>query len=156
MPAEPDGSNTNRTLTNGASWKAGAYVENSAISPDNRYVAYVWHTINPGSNEVRLVPADGRAAPRTLHHIEGGGYVDPLEWTPDGKHLLVVSSRGDRASYQIGMLSVQDGTVRGIKSLGWVYPVPKLSPDGRYIGRSPTLRSFWKSNHRKASGASST
>lgn len=124
--------NMNRMLTSGA-WKAGAYVENSVISPDNRYVAYLWHTITPRSNEVRLVRADGSAAPRTLHRIEGGGYVDPVGWAPDGKHLLVVSSRGDQASYQIGMLSVQDGTVRGIKSLGWVYPVPKLSPDGRYI-----------------------
>src|SRR5439155_15357505 len=109
-----------------------AIAEMSAISPDNRQVAYLWNMQGKG-NELRVVRVDGSATPRTLHRSTGDAYVEPYGWTPDGKRLLVVSSPGDRTSYQIGMVSVQEGTIRGIKSLGWTYPHPRLSPDGRYI-----------------------
>ena len=109
-----------------------ASAEMSVISPDNRQVAYLWN-IRGKMNELRVVPIDGSSAPRTLHRSEADAYIDPNAWTPDAKRLLVVSSPGDRTSYQIAMVSTEDGTVRGIKSLPWVYPNPKLSPDGRYI-----------------------
>lgn len=109
-----------------------ASAEMSVVSPDNRQVAYLWNIWGKG-NELRVVRVDGSAPPRTVHRSAGNAYVEPYAWTPDGKRLLVVSNPGDRTSYQIGMVSVQEGTVRGIKSLAWVYPHPRLSPDGRYV-----------------------
>jgi Tol biopolymer transport system component len=125
---------TNRILTTDGRMvnPNAASAEMSVISPDSRQIAYLWNMRGKGS-ELRVVRVDGKAPPRTLHRSAGDAYLDPNAWTPDGKRLLVVSSQGDRTSYQIAMVSVQDGTIRGIKSLPWVYPNPKLSPDGRYI-----------------------
>jgi Tol biopolymer transport system component len=56
----------------------------------------------------------------------------PCGWTPDGKQLLVVHSLPDRTS-RIAMATVDGGSVRVIKSVGWQGVNARLSPDGRFI-----------------------
>src|SRR5437870_1494831 len=72
-----------------------------------------------------VLPASCRAAgsTTTCSHMVG---------TPGGKHLLVVHTLPDRTS-QIAMISVQDGSIRVLKSFGWQRIHASISPDGRYI-----------------------
>ena len=54
-------------------------------------------------------------------------------WMPDGKQLLVLREQPGQ-TWQIGSVTIQDGSFRGIKSLEWRRPnVLSPSPDGRFI-----------------------
>jgi hypothetical protein len=54
-------------------------------------------------------------------------------WMPDGKQLLVLREHPGQ-TWQIGSVTIQDGSFRGIKSLEWRRPnVLSPSPDGRFI-----------------------
>ena len=68
-----------------------------------------------------------------LYQNEEVTWVHPSAWTPDGKHILALFRRKDETN-QLVLVSVADGSVRVLKSLGWNYPRHMgLSPDGRYI-----------------------
>ena len=125
---------TNRLLTNSGGWEAsGDYAERSVVSPDGRQVAYSWFIEKEHRDELRVIPISGGAS-RTLYR--GGDNrstrMQPRGWTPDGKQLLVLHTLPDRTN-QIAMISVQDGSVRALKSFGWQYPWLSISPDGRYV-----------------------
>ncbi len=124
-----------RRLTNTGDWYD--YAGRSVISPDSTQIAYTWEINNDGPwrSEVRLVPLESTeiASPKTIYRAGKGEYVSPFGWTPDGKELLIVRSLEDRTR-QIAMLSIADGSVRVIRSLGSDdQPNPSLSPDGRFI-----------------------
>jgi Tol biopolymer transport system component len=107
------------------------WAANKVISPDSRQVAYLWFT-GARMPEVRVVPVDG-SEPRTISKsLSPSDYIGPCGWTPDGKQLLAVQSLPDHSS-RIVMLSVQDGSVRPLKSLKWEPLRTSLSPDGRYV-----------------------
>ena len=105
----------------------------SAISPDGQQVAYGWVVREKSRRgELRLVGLDTRE-PRVLYQNEEVTWVHPNAWTPDGKQILALFRRKDR-TLQIVLVSVADGSVRVLKSLGWNYPFNvDLSPDGRHI-----------------------
>ena len=107
----------------------------SVISPDGQQVAYGWDIReNPRRGELRLIGLDTRG-PRVLYQNENEEvyWVHPHAWTPDGKHILAVFSRQDKTN-QLVLVSVADGSVRVLNSLGWNYPFNvDLSPDGRHI-----------------------
>ena len=57
----------------------------------------------------------------------------PYDWSPDGKWIAVGISRKDDTG-QIGLIGVQDGSLRVLKSLDWKEPTKIFfSPDGKYI-----------------------
>ena len=110
----------------GSSGRAGY----SALSPDGQQVAYGWE--EKGRGELRLIGLDTRG-PHVLYQNEEVTWVHPSAWTPDGKHILALFRRKDETN-QLVLVSVADGSVRVLKSLGWNYPRHMgLSPDGRYI-----------------------
>ncbi|MBI1874166.1 MAG: PD40 domain-containing protein [Acidobacteria bacterium] len=111
-----------------------AVFSSSVFSPDGRQLAYEWGTSKDLKFDLRILPFTGgeAAQPRIVHRNEETARIRPYAWTPDGKQLLVLRSLKD-ATNQIAMVSVQDGSVRVLKSLAWQYARLSLSPDGRYL-----------------------
>ncbi len=117
-------------LTRKGSWKdSNSYAEFSVISPDGSRVAYAWS--NPGY-ELRIVGTDASES-TLLYRNDEIPYLVPKGWTPDGKQVLAVFFRKDGTT-QIALISVDDQSVRVVKTLDWDDRVEAcLSPDGRYI-----------------------
>lgn len=126
---------TTRNLTNSGGWVAsGDYVEDSVISPDGREVAYLWFIDKESKYELRVISiaSGGSAAARTVLRTELSDYVAPVAWTPDGRQLVV--SRSQNRAWQIGTVSLENGSFRSLKSLEWRNPGGfSLSPDGRFL-----------------------
>jgi Tol biopolymer transport system component len=116
-----------RYLTKHQSVWESAY--SSVPSPDGKEVAFSWD--QDGIWQLRVVGLDG-AEPRVLYsQAEVSAY--PTDWSPDGKSILTVLSRKNRAS-QIALISGQDASVRALKNFDGREPGrPRFSPDGRYI-----------------------
>lgn len=111
--------------------KDSQYAEFTAISPDNRFVAYAWYALD-GKWELRVVDVEGRR-PRVLIRSSTLDYPVPVEWSRDGKSILTMLMQTDR-SVQIALVAVEDGTVRVVKEMGTVAPMhTSLSPDGDFI-----------------------
>lgn len=139
-----------RRLTNsGKDWWLD---KGPAISPDGRLVCYTvlaseeplkWET----PWEIRCIPFDGSQAPRTLHRSQDASFPESLQWFADGKRLLVVAVRSDKA-IQLLDVNASDGSVRPIRTMPpgpategvgagggrrFVKSTFALSPDGRYL-----------------------
>jgi Tol biopolymer transport system component len=127
--------NTTRNLTNTGGWVAsGDYVEESVVSPDSRQVAYTWFVEKDRRYEVRVMSIETgvSSTPRTVLRPDAADdYTGVDGWTPDSRQLIV---RRQRASdWEIGVVSVDNGTYRALKPLGWRGTSLRVSPDGRYI-----------------------
>ena len=105
------------------------------ISPDGRLVAYDWYIHKENAVELRIASLAGAepVRPKTIFRAEvtAGAYMSA--WMPDGKQLLVLRQHPGR-TWQIGSVTIEDGSFQGIKSLEWRRPnVLSPSPDGRFI-----------------------
>jgi Tol biopolymer transport system component len=125
---------TSRPLTNNTKPGEFGFGQWSAISRDGSKLAYEWNG-RDRIDELRVagLGASGTSSPRTIKRFHEGEFIRPFDWSPDGKSLAVLVERTDRSS-QIGTLSVQDGTLRLLKSINW-RGVGKMvfSPDGRFV-----------------------
>ena len=126
--------NTTRNLTNTGGWIAsGDFVDESSISLDSRRIAYTWFVEQDSRFELRVMSiASGTpGAPQTvLRPDTAADYVGVDAWTPDGKLIV---RRQQNKLWQIGIVSIEDGSYRSIKSLEWRNPSLSVSPDGRFI-----------------------
>ncbi|MDA2925112.1 hypothetical protein MYX65_10785 [Acidobacteria bacterium AH-259-L09] len=102
----------------------------STFSPDGKQIAYGWRN-KEGFDELRIMGIDG-SGERLLYRNSEILLISPWGWSPDGKDILVGISLRDN-SWRIGWVSVEDGSLRVLKSLGWSQPQVRLSPDGQYI-----------------------
>ena len=102
------------------------------ISRDGKWIVYgVWDEND--SFELCVVNATGDPAPRQLYRSNEVPFIEPHDWSPDGTQLAVSFSRRDRVS-QFGLLSVSNGALRVLKTVGWDTPSElKFSPDGKYL-----------------------
>jgi len=117
-----------RPLTKHQGVRQSAY--GSMPSPDGKQVAYTWD--QDGPNELRVVGLEG-TEPRVLYSNAGMSWVQPTDWSPDGKSILTVLDRKDGTS-QMALVSVRDGSVRVLKTFDErALGRPRFSPDGRYI-----------------------
>jgi Tol biopolymer transport system component len=126
-----------RQLTKRQSIDDSAY--HSMPSPDGKQVAYTWY--HNGPYELRVVGLDG-TEPRVLYSQAGMRWVQPTDWSPDGKSILTVLDLKD-TSTQLVLVSVADGSMRVLKSfearspqVSWEARAPqrpRFSPDGRYV-----------------------
>jgi Tol biopolymer transport system component len=110
------------------------YADHSRVSPDGRRVAFGW--FNSERYEVRVVDIEPAGAqPRTIFHNPDVEYIQPFDWSPDGRSLVVQLRRGDNSG-QIGLLRVADGVLTPLKSFDWRAATSHaaFSPDGRHIG----------------------
>ncbi len=130
----------NRALTDEGTWdEPNQYAEASVWSSDSRQVAYMWE--NEGTWELHTVGLDGSDR-RTVYvqRREDLIFTDLLAWSPDGKHLLVQLKKKDR-THQLALVSIADGELRVLKTLGRHHPgLTSFSPDGRTVlyDRPPT------------------
>ena len=124
-----------RRLTNKGSWRDSPdYAYRSTFSPDGRLLAYGW-CCSGNRWELRLISVDGGpegAKPRVIYSNEDVPYLQPTDWSSDGKHILTTVHRKDRTN-QLVLISAADGSVRVLKTLDWRWPSGRFSPDGRYI-----------------------
>ncbi len=104
---------------------------NSVPSPDGRRVAYAWYNADDFV-DLRVVRVDGSDL-RVLHASRELADIYPSDWSPDGRSVLAVLSRRDKAS-QIALVSAIDGTLRVLKSFDKLSAGrPRFSPDGRFV-----------------------
>jgi Tol biopolymer transport system component len=125
---------TDRRITNKGSWESNPNeeAELSIWSPDSKQIAYQWSA--SGGYELRVIGLDN-PTPRMLHRCKSvQEYMEPFDWSPDGKYILGVINKED-ANQQMVLLSVADGTVRTLKELpqGTGLARAAISPDGHYI-----------------------
>ncbi len=111
---------------------AGDYerVWSPTFSPDGKLVAYVRSL--GGRLELRLISLDGSAG-RVLYHSDEVVGLGTFDWSPDGKQILTGFSK-EGGINQIVLVSVADGSVRVLKTFGYLrIGTPRFSPGGRYI-----------------------
>jgi len=108
----------------------------SIWSPDGKQIAYLW---SKGPDiSLRIVGIDG-SRPRVLYSSPAETEVlVPRTWSRDGKHILALHWKGKSKTRDIVLMSVADGSIRVLKSLGNYLFRMSLSPDGRYVAyKSP-------------------
>jgi Tol biopolymer transport system component len=99
-------------LTDAAGWTEHVYY--SVFSPDGQQVVYEW---GRHETELRLVDLIG-SEPWVLYPGERDWWVEPLDWSRDGRFILVRRYQGDPPhSYQIGIVSVADGSLSILKTV---------------------------------------
>ncbi|MEE8239862.1 MAG: hypothetical protein V3R16_01225 [Nitrospirales bacterium] len=125
----------NRVLTDEGTWEKPMQMCDVSIwSPDSRQIAFFW--IDGSDGSLRIVGLDG-SKPRVLS-VEGGAPW-PRAWSQDGKYILAIRSQKDESKErgeegQMLLVSVADGSVRVLKSLGERNTKDmSISPDGRYV-----------------------
>lgn len=104
------------------------YALYSTWSPDGKNIVYDWwHGESFGG--LRIIGIEERK-PYTVFNNEEIEYAWPLDWYPDGEHVLIALSE-DGIEHQSAVLSLSDKTTQIIplESEGNAY----ISPDGRYI-----------------------
>jgi Tol biopolymer transport system component len=102
-------------------------------SPDGKQLAY---SCEPWSDpdiqsELHVIGLDG-SKPRLLYRHKDTTHLDPVVWSPDGKHILADFWQRD-GTRQIVWVAVADGSVQIIKKLEERLGHISLSPDGRYL-----------------------
>ena len=123
-------------LTNKGSWKSDAveFALSSVWSRDGKQLAYIW--VNDAEDQVELQVvglADQRS--RLLHQVnDEKSWINVAGWSPDSKNIVVILS--EHKLYQLGVISVSDGSIRILKTFRAMDPHPisaQFSPDGHYI-----------------------
>jgi hypothetical protein len=116
------------------------WAETATVSVDGKQVAYTWwdRKIQPQGYEIRIASLDPTvtAPPRILHKHQILSAIVPLAWSPDGKRLYVYRRMADSV-LQLIALSVADGSLQVLKSMGWLGSQMRISPDGRYFVYDP-------------------
>jgi Tol biopolymer transport system component len=102
-------------------------------------MAYLWDTgEKPFHVQLRIASNDSGKSRVVLDNPENN-YYQPLDWSPDGKRLLVSIQKLDK-TWQLEWVSAVDGAVVLLKSVGWRFyntgNRPRLSPNGQFIAYS--------------------
>ncbi len=106
-------------------------VSGPQISPDGKWVAYTVATpdmdANRNASNIWLIPAQGGAA---MQLTRSGRDTSPV-WSPDGKTLAFLSSRGGES--QIYLLAMAGGEARPLTHISTGVDMAKWSPDGKML-----------------------
>lgn len=126
-------SGANRQITNDVKKLSDGYVgDGGTFSPDDTQFAYSWYQ---EFSELRVIglQAPGVSHPRVLFSNSEVQRIFPQDWSADGKWLAVQLQRKDKTA-QIGLVAVQDGSLRVLKSVDWRGSSQLFfSPDGKYL-----------------------
>ena len=102
-------------------------------SPDGATLAYGW--LNGGAAlDVRTIGVDG-SHERILYQ-KPNEFALPMAWSPDGRFLAIEFVRDSYTTFGIGVLSLEDGSLRVLKESKLLKTVPKnvvFSRDGRSV-----------------------
>ena len=110
----------NRRVTQNKPGDPCGWPDRSVFSRDGKQIAYNCFIEKDGM-ELRTIDLDGSGA-RVLYR--GTGYPYPVDWSPDGKHILTKLGRPVLIALADG--SVQDLAIENPETMCF-------SPDGRYI-----------------------
>ena len=127
----------NRRLTNKGSWmKSEEFALFSKWSPDGKQVFYNWYNPEGDNFDIHSVGLEG-AKPRILYKTNEFEYVQPFDWHPNGKQVLIGFYKGGD-TFVIGYLSVVDGNLQILKTFKRNYAQDTpwgfvISPDGNTI-----------------------
>lgn len=86
------------------------------LSPDSRQIAYSWWDNGSRREELRVVANDAGAKPRVLASRTDWSLY-PIDWTPDGKSILVGVLHAADRTWQLMSFSAADGSPTVLKSL---------------------------------------
>lgn len=128
---------SDRILTGTASkeWSKEGNAEGSTFSRDSKQIAYGWLAYSPRRAGIRIADLSGSGVPnsRQIMADENIAHMSAEDWSPDQRLLAVSFQRRDRSSH-IGLVNIQDGSLRVIKSIAWRGSQRiEFSPDGRYL-----------------------
>jgi Tol biopolymer transport system component len=103
----------------------------SVPSPDGKEVVYGWYN-KDNFYDLRIVGLEG-SKPRVLYANPELAFLQPTDWSPDGKNILAIFNRKDKSN-QMVLVSVRDGSLRVLKAFDRESPGQgRFSPDGRYV-----------------------
>ena len=126
-----------RDLVSGVNRRVSAdtepgFADRGVISPNGRQVAYVWYNQTDARYDLRVTPSAGGPS-RKVHNSPETGYLDLFGWSPNGQYVVVNRTMLDHSN-QLALISIPDGSIRTLKSLGWNWTGrASFSPDGNYI-----------------------
>jgi Tol biopolymer transport system component len=105
-----------------------------AFSRDGKQIAYDLYIEKEDRSILRRVPAgESKAASHTVYDNPDIDTIRPTDWSPDGRTIAVVLKRRDRTA-QIGLVRVDDGTLRVLRTVEWIGPTNLVfSRDGRWL-----------------------
>lgn len=135
----------------GESCATTCYAERSVFSPNGSRIAYTWSNGSDRDNrwEVRSIGVDGSNV-RIHFPAEYGSYLWVLDWSSDGRYLLIKRLLWDETRTtggHIATIDVNTHEYRVLKTMDW-FPRGSsfFSPDGRFVAFS--LRSDPNSRER--------
>jgi TolB protein len=118
-----------RLLFDGPNFAGPTSIVGAAWSPDGQLIAFAMSTTQLFEYEIFFIPADGSQPPQQL--TTGLlGITGSLDWSPDGRYLLV--SAGPPGDKDIFNIDLQANTIARLTS-GGNNNSPSFSPDGQYI-----------------------
>ena len=125
-----------RLLTRGklstTHWNA-EYAGAAIFSPDGKQIAYNWHELKTGETSLRLIGTDGARKRVLMNGVKT--YPRVHSWSPDGK-LIAITLSVSPGKTDIGLVSAQDGSFRGLKSTQFgqfEIEIGGFSADGRFL-----------------------
>lgn len=123
------------------------WFQDAIFSPDGKQIVTNWGTKKERKDhyELRIMGIDGSGSHVLYHNYRNDNcaYIQPYDWSPDGKYILTECYEESGNSYKdnILLISVVDGSARVVKSLSFEKKPGGLgelyfSPDGRFIAYS--------------------
>ncbi len=120
-----------RRITNkGSLDKSVEFAEASIWSPDGKRLAYGWYN-KDNFIDLRVIGLDN-SQPRILYQGKDE-MVFPADWSPDEKYILAYLVRVYDNTSKIGLISVEDGSLRVFETFKHWPRKMVFSPDGSYI-----------------------
>jgi len=122
-----------RRLTNKGTWfESIEFALFSKWSPDDNRLVYNWFN-KDFHFDLRIFDMES-SKEQILYQNKEVTWIDPHNWTSDGKHVLAMLSPEEQKN-QIVLGNVADGSLKVIKTLGRDYPEGRMnfSPDRKYI-----------------------
>lgn len=105
--------------------------ENPTWSPDGRMLVFASHA-KGGNAKVyqKAFTGDGQAVPV----LEGTGNEHPIDWSPDGKFLLLHTDQGFESSLDMMLLPLTgDRKIRPFQATPFREGQGRISPDGKWV-----------------------
>ncbi len=119
-------------LTDKGSWEdCQEYAEDSRWSPDGKQIVYSWWN-DKMTYELRMIRLDG-SEPMVLYSNEETNYMLPCDWSPDGKQILACMYFNENRIQAAGLINVEDGSMRVLRTLEEWPGKMCFTKDGGYI-----------------------
>ncbi|GAB3176135.1 S9 family peptidase [Telluribacter humicola] len=109
-------------------------ISDPQVSPEGKWVAYVVSAVDTAKNkrnaDLWMVSWDGKETIQLTHSPDGESQP---RWSPDGKYLSFVSSRGDLDQSQIWLMDRRGGEAKKVTDFKHELQAYTWSPDGKKL-----------------------